>query len=58
MKQRERRVLSCLLQTFAVFSAALAFHNGEMKRVTEPGRYQVWVSGDSANGQPAEFEIE
>jgi beta-glucosidase len=35
-----------------------AFHNVEMKRVTEPGRYRVWVSGDSTSGQPAEFEIE
>jgi beta-glucosidase len=43
---------------FVLPTDALAFHNGEMKRVTEPGRYQVWVSGDSASGQPAEFDIE
>ena len=43
---------------FVLPSDALAFHNGEMKRVTEPGRYRVWVSSDSASGQPAEFDIE
>ena len=43
---------------FVVPTDALAFHNGEMKRVTEPGRYRVWVSSDSASGQPAEFDIE
>lgn len=43
---------------FALPTDALAFHNVEMKRVTEPGRYRVWISGDSASGQPAEFDIE
>jgi len=43
---------------FVLSSDSLAFHNVDMKRVTEPGRYRVWVSGDSATGQPAEFEIE
>jgi beta-glucosidase len=43
---------------FVLPSDALGFHNGEMKRVTEPGRYRVWVSSDSASGQPAEFDIE
>jgi len=43
---------------FDLSTDSLAFHNVDMKRVTEPGRYRVWVSGDSATGQPAEFEIE
>jgi beta-glucosidase len=43
---------------FVLPTDALAFHNGEMKLVTEPGRYRVWVSGDSASGQPVEFDIE
>ncbi|MCX6968100.1 MAG: beta-glucosidase BglX [Verrucomicrobia bacterium] len=42
---------------FVLTSDALAFHNREMKRVTEPGKFQVWASGDSASGQPVEFEI-
>jgi beta-glucosidase len=43
---------------FTLTSDALAFHNQEMKLVTEPGRYRVWVSDDSASGQPVEFQIE
>ena len=43
---------------FTLPTGALAFHNREMKLVTEPGRYQLWISGDSATGQPVEFEIE
>ncbi|HTS18696.1 MAG TPA: glycoside hydrolase family 3 N-terminal domain-containing protein [Verrucomicrobiae bacterium] len=43
---------------FTLSTDALAFHNREMKLVTEPGRYRVWVSGDSASGQPVEFEVE
>ena len=43
---------------FVLAPDALAFHNREMKLVTEPGRYRVWVSGDSASGQPVEYEVE
>jgi len=43
---------------FTLSTDMLAFHNGEMKLATEPGRYRVWVSPDSASGQPAEFDIE
>lgn len=43
---------------FVLPTDALAFHNRDMRLVTEPGRYRVWVSGDSASGQPVEFEIE
>ena len=35
----------------------LAFHNSEMIRVTEPGRFRVWVGGNSASGLTAEFVV-
>jgi beta-glucosidase len=43
---------------FMLSTDALAFHNRDMKLATEPGRYRVWVSGDSASGQPVEFVVE
>jgi len=43
---------------FSLSSNALAFHNREMKLVTEPGRFQVWISADSASGNPTEFTLE
>ncbi|XHR27148.1 MAG: beta-glucosidase BglX [Chthoniobacteraceae bacterium] len=42
---------------FVLPTEALAFHNREMKLVTEPGKFQVWVGGDSASGLTAEFEV-
>ena len=42
---------------FVLPTEALAFHNREMKLVTEPGKFRVWVCGDSASGLPVEFEI-
>jgi beta-glucosidase len=44
---------------FILPTDALAFHNRDMRLVTAASRvYRVWVSGDSAGGQPVEFEIE
>ena len=35
----------------------LAFYGKDMVRKVEPGRFQVWIAGDSASGQPAGFEV-
>ncbi|HVM61519.1 MAG TPA: beta-glucosidase BglX [Verrucomicrobiae bacterium] len=43
---------------FTLSADMLSFHDRDMKLVTEPGRYRVWISGDSASGQPVEFQIE
>jgi beta-glucosidase len=35
----------------------LAFYNQNMERVTEPGKYHIWIAGDSDSGLMGEFEI-
>ena len=35
----------------------LAFYGKDMVKKVEPGKFQVWISGDSASGTPAEFEV-
>lgn len=35
----------------------LAFYGKDMVRKVEPGRFQVWIAGDSATGEPVEFEV-
>lgn len=35
----------------------LAFYGLDMVRKVEPGRYQLWIAGDSASGRPVEFEV-
>lgn len=35
----------------------LAFYGIDMKKKVEPGKFQLWVSGDSASGIPVEFEV-
>ena len=35
----------------------LAFYGIDMKKKVEPGKFQLWVSGDSASGTPVEFEV-
>jgi len=42
---------------FVLSKEALAFHNLEMKRVTEPGKFRAWIAPDSASGTPVEFEL-
>lgn len=42
---------------FTLSNKELAFWNIDMKEVVEPAKVSVWVSGDSASGTPAEFEI-
>lgn len=35
----------------------LAFYGIDMVRKVEPGKFQLWIAGDSASGQPVEFEV-
>ncbi|MBP6868383.1 MAG: fibronectin type III-like domain-contianing protein, partial [Bacteroidales bacterium] len=35
----------------------LAFWNLQMKRVVEPGQFELWVAGDSVSGEPILFEV-
>ena len=35
----------------------LAFWNRDMEYVVEPGKFQLWVAGDSASGEPLSFEV-
>jgi len=35
----------------------LAFYGIDMKKKVEPGKFQLWVSGDSASGTPVEFDV-
>lgn len=44
--------------TFTLAGRDLAFHNQQMKLVTEPGKYQVWVAPDSVRGLEGEFSVE
>ena len=35
----------------------LAFYGKDMVRKVEPGKFHVWIAGDSASGTPLEFEV-
>ena len=35
----------------------LAFWNGDMEYVVEPGKFGLWVAGDSATGEAIDFEV-
>ncbi len=35
----------------------LAFWNIDLKRTVEPGAFQLWVAGDSASGEPINFNV-
>ena len=43
--------------TFELTTNDLAFWNAANKRVAEPGKFQVWIAGDSASGEPVTFEL-
>jgi beta-glucosidase len=49
----ERRTVSFNLQP-----TDLAFYNSELRLVTEPGRFQVWIAPDSATGPSADFNFQ
>ena len=47
-------------QTEVVFELPiqdLAFYGKDMVKKVEPGKFQVWIAGDSASGTLAEFEV-
>ncbi len=35
----------------------LAFYGKDMVKKVEPGKFQLWIAGDSASGNPVEFEV-
>lgn len=43
--------------TFKLTAADLAYHNQQMKLVTDPGIYKVWIGRNSAEGLQGSFEI-
>ena len=52
LKPGESRTVS-----FTISADDLAFYNQQMKLVTEPGRFQVWIAPDAARGVMGEFEL-
>ena len=42
---------------FTLSPEDLAFYNSRMQRVTEAGRFQVWIAPDAARGVMGEFEL-
>jgi beta-glucosidase len=42
---------------FSLPARELGFHNAEMKYVTEPGAFHVWIAPDSARGVQGAFEV-
>ena len=43
--------------SFDLHTDDLAFHNAEMQRVTEPGKFHLWIGPDAQSGLRAEFEV-
>jgi beta-glucosidase len=52
LKPKETRVV-----IFDLSSKVLGFHNSAMNYVVEPGKFNLWVGGDSQAELTAEFEI-
>ncbi|MBQ2109102.1 MAG: beta-glucosidase BglX [Bacteroidales bacterium] len=44
--------------TFELPVRELAFWNMDMEKVVEPGAFRLWIAGDSASGDAAEFSVE
>lgn len=60
LKGFQRVTLAPGEQTEVVFELTiqdLAFYGKDMVKKVEPGKFQVWISGDSASGTLAEFEV-
>ena len=43
--------------TFTLHTDDLAFYNQEMKEVTEPGQFQVWIGKNAEEGLQGSFEV-
>ena len=52
LKPGEMRTVS-----FAIRTEDLAFYNQQMKLVTEPGRFEVWIAPDAEHGIKGEFVV-
>ena len=60
LKGFQRVTLAPGEQTEVVFELPiqdLAFYGKDMVKKVEPGKFQVWIAGDSASGTLAEFEV-
>ncbi|HLI83711.1 MAG TPA: beta-glucosidase BglX [Bryobacteraceae bacterium] len=44
--------------SFRLTTGDLAFYNQQMKLVTEPGRFEVWVAPDAEHGVKGEFTVQ
>jgi len=44
--------------SFTLTPQDLAFYNQQMKLVTEPGKFQVWIAPDAVRGAMGEFELQ
>ncbi len=52
LKPGEKRTVE-----FPLSTADLAFHNTELKPVTEPGQFHVWIGPNSSRGLRGEFRV-
>jgi beta-glucosidase len=52
LKPKEKKTV-----TFDLSGTILGFHNADMKYVVEPGKFRLWVGGDSRSGLMKEFEV-
>lgn len=43
---------------FKISSNELGFYDTKGRWIVQLGKFQVWISKDSASGEPAEFELE
>jgi beta-glucosidase len=60
LKGFQRVTLAPGEQTEVVFELPiqdLAFYGKDMVKKIEPGKFQVWIAGDSASGTPVEFDV-
>jgi beta-glucosidase len=44
--------------TFDIPSRDLGFYDADGHWIVQPGDYQLWISSDSASGEPADFKLE
>ena len=44
--------------TFSIAAGDLAFHDRQMRLITEPGRYRVWIAPDSVRGLEGEYTLQ
>lgn len=43
--------------SFSILNYDLGFYGMNLERITEPGRFRVWVGGNSSDGLSDEFEV-